>query len=100
MKGIASAVLASALVLASCGGSSSGTGSGATSSPGKLLPISISAIGPPPIYIFPQYFNSSPMFLLSTVELDAQPLFVSSMNTQGLIGDIPSRTTLSGHCQY
>ena len=51
MKGIASAVLASALVLASCGGSSSGTGSGATSSPGKLLPISISAIGPPPIYI-------------------------------------------------
>ena len=50
MKAMAGAVLASALVLASCGG-----GGGAASSqpsPGsKLLPISISAIGPPPIYI-------------------------------------------------
>ena len=46
--------LASAVVLAACGGSSggsSGGGSSGATSTGKLLPISISAIGPPPIYI-------------------------------------------------
>ena len=50
MKAMASVVLAGALVLEACGGSS-GSGSTAASSPGKLLPISVSAIGPPPIYI-------------------------------------------------
>jgi ABC-type nitrate/sulfonate/bicarbonate transport system substrate-binding protein len=50
MKAMASVVLAGVLVLGACGGSS-GSGSTAASSPGKLLPISVSAIGPPPIYI-------------------------------------------------
>jgi ABC-type nitrate/sulfonate/bicarbonate transport system substrate-binding protein len=46
-------VLAGALALAACGGSSGGgsSGSSAASPSTTLLPISISAIGPPPIYI-------------------------------------------------
>ena len=45
-------VLMSALVLASCGGGGGSSGSSSWATPGATLrPISISAIGPPPIYI-------------------------------------------------
>ena len=44
-------VLAGGLVLAACGGGSGGSATSGASPSSKLLPISISAIGPPPIYI-------------------------------------------------